>query len=307
MSIALLFSGQGSQKPGMLHTWSDIPEVAETVEEASALLKEDSLNLDTTEALHGTRAVQLSLLILQTGVSRALLKRGLNVDYLAGHSLGAWSAAVIAGVLSFSEAVDLVDVRARGMADAAPSGYGMCACTGLSEGTVDRLTGRLQKEGREVWVANRNSTDQCSVSGANKDLDEFSAHAKAQGARKIIRLAVSVPGHSPKMTSAKNALHEESGSVYPRRPKIPVMSNVSGRLLRTGPAILKDLVDSTNQTVRWSTGIASIAERRVDHWIQVSPGDNLIGLLRDLDISGRAWCVDNVGIDETLAYSRRCL
>ena len=304
MSTALMFSGQGSQKPGMLHTWKELPEVAAAVEEASTLLKEDMFALDTSEALRGTRAVQLSLLILQTGVSRALVDRGLKIDYLAGHSLGAWSAAVTAGALSYSEAVGLVDIRARGMSNAAPSGYGMCACTGLAESNIDRLVGSLQEEGREIWVANRNSTDQCSISGSNEDLKKFSALAKKQGARKIIRLDVSVPGHSPKMTAARNALREASRTVNPGQPKVPVMANCSGRLLRNGQEVLNDLIESTDQTVRWSTGIAGIAERGVNNWIQVSPGYNLIGLLQDLDVSGRSWCVDNVGIDETLAYGR---
>lgn len=305
MTTVLLFGGQGSQKPGMLHAWRDVPEVAEAIEEASSCLGEDVARLDTADALRGTRAVQLGLLVLETGVGRALVNRGLTVDYLAGHSLGAWSAAVIAGVLSFTDAVRLVDVRARGMADAAPSGYGMCACTGLPESTVVRLTKQLRESGGQIWVANLNSADQCSVSGADDDIDAFCDLANAEGARKTVRLEVAVPGHSPKMTPARNALRDASRSLEPARPQVPVMANTSGRLLRTGRTVVDDLIESTDQTVRWSTGIAGISERGIHHWIQVSPGDTLIGLLNNLDISGRAWCVDNVGIDETLAYSRR--
>lgn len=305
MTTALLFGGQGNQKPGMLHDWATLPAVAERVEVASDVLGEDAWNFDSQDSLRGTRTVQLSLLILQTGIAQELADAGLRPDYGAGHSLGAWSAAVAAGALDFSDAVHLVDVRGSGMAAAAPSGYGMSAVIGLSESVLARLTDHLRQEGEEIWLSNLNSAHQSTVSGAVTALERLGDLAQEAGAQRVVRLDVAVPAHSPMMTPARQALGETMGNVEMVRPQFPLLANTTGRMIRTTRQLSEDLIDATDRPVRWSLGVAALSERGIARWVQVSPGNNLISLLRDVKGSSQAWCVDNVGIEETVARIRK--
>jgi len=132
MSVLFTFPGQGAQKPGMLHTLPAHPETARTLAEASAALGRDVLALDSADALRSTVAVQLSLLVAGVAMARVLAAHGAVPRMVAGLSIGAWPAAVVAGVLEFADAVRLVELRARLMEDAYPSGYGMTAIGGLT-------------------------------------------------------------------------------------------------------------------------------------------------------------------------------
>jgi malonate decarboxylase epsilon subunit len=134
MSVAFLFAGQGSQYPGMLHGLPDHPVVHVAIRRATEVLGGDALDLDTPEALNSTVAVQLALLIAGTATARTLIAEGEHADFVAGHSAGAFAAAVIiAGTLTFEDAMHLVDLRARSMQAAYPHGYGMCVLIGLEE------------------------------------------------------------------------------------------------------------------------------------------------------------------------------
>lgn len=304
MTIVFLFGGQGSQKTGMLHHWSQVPEVADHIAAASETLDEDVLDFDTAEALQGTRAVQLSLLVLQSGISAALQSRGIQPDFGAGHSLGAWSAAVAAGCLPYRDAVRLVDIRSTTMAASAPSGHGMSAVIGLGLQALTRIVDQLRVAGHDAWLTNLNSSTQFTVSGTNAALDYLSPLAADAGAQRVVRLKVAVPAHCPLMTPARQALEGVVSEVATGRPRFPLLANTTGRLLRTAGPVLSDLVTSTDQPVRWGSGIAALSERGIGRWVQVSPGNTLIGLLRELDDGGRSWCVDNVGLDETAARCR---
>lgn len=143
MSSFWVFPGQGAQQPGMLHTLPADPLVGECLREASDALSEDVLDLDTSDALQSTRAVQLCLLIAGVACSRLLMAQGSKPDYVAGLSIGAYPAAVIAGALSFADAVRLVALRGELMQSAYPTGYGMTAVIGLDQTTVEKLVLRV--------------------------------------------------------------------------------------------------------------------------------------------------------------------
>lgn len=298
MTTVMLFGGQGSQRAGMLHRWAGLSEVVDHVAEASDTLGEDVWELDSEVSLRGTRAVQLSLLVLHSGINGALRNRGFRPDIGAGHSLGAWSAAVAAGVLSFGDALRLVDIRASRMAAAASAGYGMSAVVGLSEMAVRRLVSEI---GEEAWVSNLNTPLQCTVSGSDTALDQVQRRAADAGAQRVIRLDVAVPAHSPLMTPARRALEDATADTPVGRPDFPLLANCSGRLLRRGSAILSDLVVSTDQQVHWASGMAAVAERGVTSWVQCAPGESLLGMLRDIEGRFRCWSVDSVGLDEAVA------
>lgn len=299
MTTTLLFGGQGSQKVGMLHEWSVLPAVRGHVATATEILGEDAWELDTEEALHGTRAVQLSLLILQTGVAKELMNHGVQASFAAGHSLGAWSAAVTAGALSLEDALRMVDVRATGMAEAVSDGYGMAAIIGLGPSPLEGLVQQLRSADEEIWLSNLNSPAQSTVSGSVSALAKLEPIVEAAGAQRMVRLKVAVPAHSPLMQSARENLDEAMGPVKMTKPAFPLLANTTGRMIRTAPQLRADLIHATDRPVQWSTGVAALSERGIDNWIQVSPGNNLVGLLRDVKGDSPAWCTDNVGIEET--------
>lgn len=301
MTVALLFGGQGSQVAGMLNSWSAVPEVKEQITTASEVLKEDVYLLDSATALEKTRAVQLSLLILQTGVAQALRNKGVSPSYGAGHSLGAWSAAVVAGSLTFEDALRLVDIRASTMATASPGHYGMSAVIGLNRMRLSQAVDDLHDQGEEIWLSNLNSAAQSTVSGSDSALRLLEPAVAEMGAQRVKRLRVSVPAHSALMEPARTAVGEAMGDIAVDRPAFPLLANTSGRMIRTAPQVREDLVAAIDQPVQWGTGVAALAERGVTHWIQVSPGNSLIGLLRDVQDEAEAWCTDNVNIDETVA------
>lgn len=301
MTVALLFGGQGSQVVNMLHSWSGVPEIEERIAIASEVLKEDIYLLDSAAALEETRAVQLSLLILQTGVAQALRNKGVVPSYGAGHSLGAWSAAVVAGSLTFEDALRLVDIRASSMAAASPGHYGMSAVIGLNRIRLFQAVGALQEQGEEIWLSNLNSATQSTVSGSDAALCLLKPVVAEMGAQRIKRLRVSVPAHSALMEPARTAVGEAMTDITVLRPTFPLLANTSGRMIRTAPQIREDLIAAIDQPVQWGTGVAALAERGVTHWVQVSPGNSLIGLLRDVQGDAEAWCTDNVNIDETAA------
>lgn len=305
MTTTLLFGGQGSQKAGMLHDWSVLPTVQEHMATAMEILGEDAWELDTEEALHGTRAVQLSLLILQTGVAKELMNHGVQPSFAAGHSLGAWSAAVAAGALALEDALRMVDVRATGMAEAVSDGYGMAAVIGLGPSPLEDLVQQVHTVDEEIWLSNLNSPTQSTVSGSISALAKLEPLVEAAGAQRMVRLKVAVPAHSPLMQSARESLEEAMGPVEMTNPAFPLLANTTGRMIRTASQLRTDLIHATDQPVQWSTGIAALSERGVDNWIQVSPGNALVGLLRDVKGDSQAWCMDNVGIEETAARVSR--
>lgn len=139
MSSLFAFPGQGAQKPGMLQRLPQEPEVLECLAQASAVLGEDARLLDSAEALQSTRAVQLCLLIAGVAGARLLMRDGQRPDYVAGLSIGAYAAAVVAGALDYRDAVRLVSLRGELMQQAYPHGYGMTAILGLSLSTVEGL------------------------------------------------------------------------------------------------------------------------------------------------------------------------
>lgn len=300
MSNAWLFGGQGGQQAGMFARWKHLTPVTHNINRASQLLDEDGWAWDTPEALRGTRAVQLSLLVLQTGVAQELRAKGVEPDFAAGHSLGAWSAAVAAGVLRFDDAVRMVDIRSSGMAAAAPAGYGMIAVIGLKEAVLLRIVDKVREAGGEAWVSNLNSPLQITVSGSDESLALVSQYAQDSGAQKVARLKVAVPAHSPMMAATRARLAEEMGEIQTNPPRFPLVANATGRLARTARQVVEDLIISTDQPVRWGRGVDALSERGITQWVQLPPGNQLVGLLPPSEGEVTAWCIDNVGIEDTL-------
>uniref|UniRef100_UPI000F0784C3 ACP S-malonyltransferase n=1 Tax=Pseudomonas viridiflava TaxID=33069 RepID=UPI000F0784C3 len=170
MSSFWVFPGQGAQQANMLHQLPDDPVVRECLQDASTALGEDVMALDTVQALQSTRAVQLCLLIAGVACARLLQARECKPDYVAGLSIGAYPAAVIAGALAFDDAVRLVALRGELMQSAYPEGYGMTAVIGLDQAQVEAMIAQAHQAGTPVFLANINDDNQLVIAGGAEEM-----------------------------------------------------------------------------------------------------------------------------------------
>jgi malonate decarboxylase epsilon subunit len=280
--IALLFPGQGAQQPGMLHALPAHPQVAATLDEASAALGEDVRALDTAQALESTVSVQLALLIAGVAATRVLRAEGVEPDYAAGLSVGAYAAAVACEVLPFEAALRLVRERARLMRQAYPSGFGLAALVGLNEAQVQALLDAVWAERRQrAYLANLNGARQIVIAGSVAALEQAMAAARAAGARRAERLAVGVPSHCELLAEAAARLSDFARDLPFARPRIPYIANRNARALHSADAVRADLLDNIRYPVRWHDSTQLLAELGVRLFIEAPPGQVLTGLLQE--------------------------
>ena len=270
MSSLLVFPGQGAQQPGMLQR---LPR--ETVLEASAVLGEDVLLLDSVQALKSTRAVQLCLLIAAVTASRQLATAP---DYVAGLSIGAYSAAVVAGALSFADALHLVSLRGELMQQAYPAGYGMTAIIGLDLARLETLVAQVHGADSPVYLANINADNQVVIAGSDDAMQAVAVLAKAHGAGLARRLAVSVPSHCPLLDRPAATLAEAFAKVQLNAPKTSYLSGSRARPIIDTEALRDDLAFNMCRVVDWRGTVQSAYERGVRLQIEMPPGAVLTGL-----------------------------
>lgn len=280
--LALLFPGQGAQTPGFLHKLPDGPAVSGTLDEASAVLGTDVRALDTADALRSTLAVQVTVVTAGVALARLFEAHGLRPDAVAGLSVGAYAAAVACGAVSFADALRLVRRRAQLMEAAYPHGYGMVATVGLSESDVEALAAELAARhlGR-VYVANVNARRQIVVAGDDASLAAFATRARDAGARKVERLALSVPSHCALLDDAARELRVLADQVSWSRPHAVYVDNVGGRPQRRPEAIRDDLATNLCHTVRWFDAATVLVELGVRVFVEAPPGQTLTDIMRD--------------------------
>src|ERR671912_1019448 len=300
MSVAYLFPGQGSQCPCMLHDLPDHPIARDMITHATEVLGRDVLDLDTPEALGSTIATQLALLVVGATAARILIEEGGRADFVAGHSVGAFAAAVAAGALTFPDALHLVDLRARAMQEAYPHGYGMGVVVGLDERTVFRFAADTGTPKTPVHAANVNAPLQISVSGADNALEKVLTLARKHGARRTQRLAVPTPSHTPLMAPVAAELKRALADVAMNTPAVPYLSNIGGRTLRDPEEIRDDLARSVEHPVRWHDATTLLFELGVRLFVELPPGDVLTRLAKDAFPEARCLAVDDGGTDSAL-------
>ena len=272
MKTVFLFPGQGSQRAGMLKEYSsgDII-VSDVYTDAKEILGQDPAYLDTEEKIRSTVYAQLSLLIASVISARQLQKKGARPDFVAGHSVGAFCAAVIGGVLSFKQALTLVHTRGLLMEKAYPHGYGMAALTGISETALNKTLSKFNLIHETVYLSNVNAADQMVVSGNLSDLQTLIRQMENSGIRKAKLLNVAVPSHCPLLNNVASALQEQLGKMELQQPSIPYASNHNGRVLRDRDAIREDLYKSIATTLRWHDATSLIFELGGRIFIEMEP------------------------------------
>ncbi len=278
MRIALLFPGQGAQRPGFLARLPGHAAVHATLAEAQGILGHDLRELDSAAALESTTAVQLSTMIAGVATGRALLAEGMSVDAVAGLSVGAFAAAVTCASLDFANALHLVRLRGEAMARAAPGGHGMAALLGVSEREARRIVARVS-ERRPLYLASVNSPTEVVVAGDDAALALLAEEAGQRGAA-VRRLRVAIPSHCPLMEEVSVQLRTALDAVAVAAPSVPYVSNHRARLARTAGEVAEDLALNVARTVRWHDSMTLLYELGCRLFLEAPPGQVLSDLLR---------------------------
>jgi malonate decarboxylase epsilon subunit len=303
MSSFWVFPGQGAQQPKMLQQLPDAAPVRACIDEACAALGEDVRLLDSVEALQSTRAVQLCLLIAGVACARLLLAQGQVPDLVAGLSIGAYPAAVIAGALSFDDAVRLVALRGELMQQAYPQGYGMTALIGLEQGQVERLVAQVHSPQSPVFLANINADNQFVIAGSVEAMTAVAALAGRDGAQ-ARRLAVSVPSHCALLDEPAQQLAEAFAKVPMQAPRTRYLSGSSARPILNADKLRDDLAFNMSRVVDWRSTVQTAYERGARLQIEWPPGAVLTGLARKVFEQGTAVAFQGARLDSLVALSR---
>ena len=289
-TIAFVFPGQGSQSLGMLAELAAAhPEARAAFDEASQGAGVDLWALSQQgpeEQLNQTEFTQPALLAAGVATWRAWCARGgARPQLLAGHSLGEYAALVAAGSLSLADAARLVRERGRLMQQSVPAGTGAMAAV---LGTEDELVAEVcaAVSGEDVVVpANFNSPGQVVIGGHAAAVDRAIAELQARGVRKLVKLAVSVPSHTPLMREAANRLSEVMAGMDWREPQLPVVQNVDGEVHEGVQAIRDALVRQLYLPVRWTECVQALAAKGATRIAECGPGKVLTGLAKRIDKS----------------------
>ncbi|AXK54354.1 MULTISPECIES: malonate decarboxylase subunit epsilon [Pseudomonas] len=304
MSSLLVFPGQGAQQPGMLQRLPPSPEIRACLDEASEVLGEDVLTLDSPQALASTRAVQLCLLIAGVACARTLLQAPVKADYVAGLSIGAYPAAVVAGALGFADALRLVSLRGQLMQQAYPQGYGMTALIGLDLAQVEGLLAQVHSPQTPVYLANINADSQVVIAGSDAAMHAVAELARGCGVGVAKRLAVSVPSHCPLLEQPAQILAAAFAEVPLQVPALGYLSGSRARPLRTVEQVRDDLAFNMCRVVDWRGTVQSAYERGVRLQIELPPGAVLTGLARRVFAQGTVIAFDGARLDTLQALMR---
>ena len=281
MSSIWVYPGQGAQKVNMLH---DLPEhrlVQHYLDRASVALQRDVLTLDQPEALRSTEAVQLCLYLAGYISSAMLLDEQVQPDYVAGLSIGAWTAAAVAGVYSFEQGLKLVSLRGRLMQEAYPSGYGMTAIINADKSQVSQWVADVYQQLGHIYVANLNAANQIVISGSEIAMQQVIEIAKNQGAI-AKKLNVSVPSHCELLDAQAQQLVQAMAQIDLNPAKFKYLSGTSARLLYAAEQVKEDLIFNMCRTIDWESTVQAAWERGVRLHIEVLPGSVLTGLARKI-------------------------
>ncbi len=308
--IAFVFPGQGSQRVGMGRAMADAyPAAREVFAAADDALGEPLSRLcwdGPEDRLALTEHTQPAILTASVAAYRALESEGLtrSAAFMAGHSLGEYSAYVAAGTLAFADAVRVVRRRGQLMQEAVPVGAGaMAAILGLDADVVARACEETAS-GEVVAPANLNGPGQVVIAGARAAVERASARARELGARRVVPLAVSAPFHCALMTPAQDRLAPELARLPAAAPRVPVIANVDAAPKRDAAAAIDGLVRQVSAAVRWEEVVRRLASEGVTAYVEVGPGTVLSGLIRKID---RGATLINIGAPEDITDQARTL
>ncbi|HEX3354544.1 MAG TPA: ACP S-malonyltransferase [Terriglobales bacterium] len=299
--IAFLFPGQGSQTVGMGKELAEkYPVARQAFEEADQALGYELSQLcfeGPEEKLRMTEITQPAILTASVAAWRVLQEKGVHPSFVAGHSLGEYSAHVAAGTLNFSDAVRTVRNRGKYMQEAVPVGVGaMAAVLGMD---LEQLTAVCADaaQGEVCEPANINSSEQIVISGHAAAVERATKLASERGAKRAVMLQVSAPFHSSLMKPAQDRLAEDLKSLSLQKPGVPVVCNVDAAAIEDADAARNALVRQVTGAVQWHSSMRLLIAKGTQVFVEVGPGKVLCGLMRQIDRSKS--CL-NVGDEASL-------
>jgi len=280
-------------------------ECRETFEQADAALGMSISRLcfeGPADQLSLTEYTQPALVAVSTAAARVLRARGIQPAFLAGHSLGEYSAHVAAGTLSLADVLRTVRSRGRYMQAAVPVGAGaMAAVLGLDAALVAQACAEAA-QGQIVSPANLNAPGQIVIAGVRAAVERAGDRARALGARRVVPLAVSAPFHCALMQPAQERLALDLRGLVVSDPTVPVVANLDAEPKRDGAASIAALVGQVTAPVRWEEVVRRLASEGVDTYVEVGSGSVLSGLIRKIDRGARVLSVtDSAGVDDAVS------
>jgi len=304
-TIAFLFPGQGSQAVGMGKELSgQYPEARQTFDEADDALgyKLSQLCFEgPEEKLRMTEVTQPAILTASVAAWRVLREKGFGPAFVAGHSLGEYSAHVAAGTIGFSDAVRTVRNRGKYMQEAVPAGVGaMAAILGLDLEKVAAVCADAA-QGEVCEPANINSSEQIVISGNTAAVERAAKLASERGAKRAIMLSVSAPFHCSLMKPAQDRLAADLTAIHLQKPAVPVVCNVDAMLVEGAAAAQDALVRQVTGSVKWDQSVRLLIAKGIETFVEVGPGKVLSGLIRQIDRSRTSLNVsDEASLQKTL-------
>ena len=297
MKKAFVFPGQGSQYPGMgKELYEKYPAARKVYEEADRALGFSIAKLcfeGSEDELKLTENTQPAILTASVAAWRVLQEKGIKPAFVAGHSLGEYSAHVVAGTLSLADAVRTVRDRGRYMQEAVPAGEGgMAAILGMALDQLQQVCADAA-QGEVVSPANINSPDQIVISGHQKAVERAAELAKERGAKKTVMLVVSAPFHCALMQPAQDRLEADLQALHFNNPELPVVANIDATPKATGEGSRQALVRQVTGAVLWAKSMQALIALGVQTFVEVGPGKVLTGLMRQIDRSQTCMNTEN--------------
>ncbi|MFS0778676.1 ACP S-malonyltransferase [Neobacillus sp. 3P2-tot-E-2] len=296
--IAFVFPGQGSQIVGMGQQLAQLyPEVMQYFKKADERLSAELSKLifeGPQEELTKTVNTQPALLTTSLAILERFQKAAIKPDYVAGHSLGEYTALVAAGALTFEDGVYAVRKRGEFMEGAVPNGEGtMAAILGLDREPLSKVTAEVSDSGFPVSLANLNCPGQIVISGSRKGVELASAKAKEAGAKRAIPLEVSGPFHSSLMKPAASELRQVLDGLDMKDARIPVIANVSANPMTAAEEIKENLIEQLYSPVLWEDSVVKMIDLGVDTFIEIGPGKVLSGLIKKINRSVKTYSISD--------------
>ncbi|AST97468.1 ACP S-malonyltransferase [Shouchella clausii] len=296
--VAFLFPGQGSQKVGMGATLfaEDLmaKEVLERADQALGFPLSEIIEHGPEDKLKQTAYAQPALVTMSTAVLQLFRDADIQADFVAGHSLGEYSALVACKSLTFEDAVTLVHQRGTLMEEAVPQGQGaMAAVLGLNKEELEEVASEIAADGEVAELANLNCPGQIVLSGTAKGIEQAAVLAKQKGAKRVLPLAVSGPFHSSLMKPAANQFKQALEQTPFANPTVPLIANVTAEVTDAPEVIREQLAEQIYSPVRFEESVRRMIELGVDTFIEIGAGNVLCGLVRKIDRNLRTFAVSD--------------
>lgn len=297
MKTAFIFSGQGSQHPGMgKELYDNFDCVREVFDKADAALgfRISEICFGEDERLNETEFTQPALLTMSTALSALVKEKGLKCDYAAGLSLGEYSALVEAGVMDFEEAVCLVRKRGRFMTEAVPAGEGgMCAVLNLDAEKIQQACDSVKEIGR-CMIANYNCPGQIVMAGDKAAVEKAAELVTEMGAKRAVMLNVSGPFHTSLLKPASDKLNEELKSVKINDFKVPVVTNLTAEVVEGKEQVIDILTKQVMNPVKWEQSVRKMIELGVDTFVELGPGKTLASFVKKVSKEVAVYNVEDI-------------